>query len=552
MPDYFLSDTIENDGWEAQHCAPFENVKLDAIPSTNSQDEEGPKSKVGTQDGEDSQGKENLQFVTYTSGKTASYVNSEFQRRLALNSDYIQSLKGTRRGIEAILGMFGYSYDTTEGNGGVGTFTIEEQVRLVKNYLDYDEGCRLRAYYENVYEVPDIPHYMDGFPVALVKYEDKDGEKEYLIPWMGKNTKDFYFQSKGGWGKVSGKQINLQSLTTATTIESNGVIPIYGETQPYMKFANTIDDMLMISNKELYENMICYVADIFNIEREYTKADGEDIKEYSHYFSLKNTSLSTRCGFVSNEIYNCYGWKNVSPEEIMNCNTEDGKRVVYLQSLRAEYKGNNPHVGFGHYDDGESYIEKYANLFKEPFENGSFEHIKGSDDYNIVANGKYGFDLLTIIKDNNKCAFFLDYGNNSEYELKPYGAEDKIDNWNSSSASSLNFPDNEGVTIQNNLADESQANGIMNVKTLIINFNIGGNEHFKKYIQDVVLKYLEEMLPSTAILEYRFDKEKAFESEELPYRSGSFDFIRTAHAAVTKGDDSVTIWREYPKPISEM
>lgn len=513
MPDYFLSDKVENDGWEAKCITPEE---------------------------------------TSPTKELYGKVNSEFLRRLSLSSNYIQSLKGTRRGVEAILGMFGYSYDT-EGNGGVGTFTIEEQVRLVNNYLDYDEGCRLRAYYENVYEVPDIPHYMDGFPVALVKYEDNNGEeKEYLIPWMGKNTKDFYFQSKGGWGKVSEKQINLQSLTTATTIESNGVIPIYGETQPYMKFANTIDDMLMISNKELYENMICYVADIFNIEKEYTKADGEDIKEYSHYFSLKNTSLSTRCGFVSNEIYNCYGWKNVSPDEIMNCNTEDGKRVVYLESLRAEYKGNNPHVGFGHYDDGESYIEKYANLFKEPFENGSFEHIKGSDDYNKIANGEYGFDLLTIIKDNNKCAFFLDYGNNSEYELKSYGVVDKIDNWNSSFASSLKFPDNEGVTIENNLADESQANGIMNVKTLIINFNIGGNKHFKKYIQDVVLKYLEEMIPSTAILEYRFDNEKAFESEELPYRSGSFDFIRTAHAAVTKGDDSVTIWREYPKPISEM
>jgi hypothetical protein len=316
-----------------------------------------------------------------------------------------------------------------------------------------------------------------------------------------------------------------------------------------MKFADTIDDMLMINNKELYENMICYVADISDIEREYTPGEGEDCSEFSHYFSLKNVALSTRCGFVSNDIYNCYGWKNVSPEEIMNCNTEDGKRVVYLESLRAEYKGNNPHVGFGHYDDGESYIEKYANLFKEPFENGSFEHIKGSDDYNKIANGEYGFDLLTIIKDNNKCAFFLDYGNNSEYELKSYGAEDKIDNWNSMVASGVTFPDTPSeVTI----ADESQANGIMNVKTLIINFNIGGNIHFKKYIQDVVLKYLEEMIPSTAILEYRFDNNKAFESEELPYRSGSFDFIRTAHAAVTRDDDSVTIWREYPTPISEM
>jgi hypothetical protein len=68
VPDYFLSDIVENDGWEAK------NISLD------------------------------------------SEVNSIFLRRLALSSNYIQSMKGTRKGIEAILGMFGYyPYDGKKG-----------------------------------------------------------------------------------------------------------------------------------------------------------------------------------------------------------------------------------------------------------------------------------------------------------------------------------------------------------------------------------------------------------------------------------------------------
>ena len=35
-------------------------------------------------------------------------------------------------------------------------------------------------------------------------------------------------------------------------------------------------------------------------------------------------------------------------------------------------------------------------------------------------------------------------------------------------------------------------------------FNIKDDEH-KKYIQDVVLKYLEPMIPSTSIVEYKFN-----------------------------------------------
>ena len=68
------------------------------------------------------------------------------------------------------------------------------------------------------------------------------------------------------------------------------------------------------------------------------------------------------------------------------------------------------------------------------------------------------------------------------------------------------------------------------------------------------MKYLEQMIPSTAILEYRFDNKSAFETGSGNLSSGTFSFIRTAHAAIVNnsGDSTITVWREYPTPINEM
>jgi hypothetical protein len=523
MPDYFLSDAVEQDGWEGKNIQPYssENNSIDY-----------------------------------------NNINSVFFRRLALSSNYIQSLKGTRRGIEAILGMFGYEYD--DGNKKVGSYTIDEHVMPFFSGLSYYESYRLRNYYNNVSESDLVVHFMDGFPVALIPYriEDENGKtkiEDYLVPWHVKNTSDMYFQSKGGWGKISEKNINLpKNLTTATTIKSDGEVKIYNETQPYMKYANTIDEMLMIPNSELYENIICYVADISNIKNEYVAMTGDETEDYSHYFSLKSLALSTRCGFVSNNIYNCYGWKNVPTSEIMECNTNDGKRVVYLESLISEYKGNNPHIGYGKYDDGESYIENFTNIFGELFKRGAFDYVESENakDYEILANG-YGFKTNGAIIDNKKCAFFLDYKDelyrdeNNLPKLVGYnGVEDVIDDWNSKNAidSGINFPDTPDNI--NGVADETQANGIMNLKNIIINFNVGKNEFLKEYIQTVVFKYLEIMIPSTAILEYRFDNETVYEVNEMNFNSGSFNVVRTAHAYVD--NENITVWKEYPTPINEM
>ena len=523
VPDYFLSDKIDNSGWIAQHTCPFDSIDLNEIKINN--------------------------IVLYTSGKTNDYVNTTFQRRLALSSKYIQTMKGTRKGIESILGMFGYTYaDENSTSATVGTYHIEEYTRTVSEGLSYSEATYLRSFNDTLYESDTVPHDMYGYPVALVKYKDEDlTEKEYLIPWFDKKTDyvyPFYFQCKGGWGKISSKEIKSSLAPTTTRINSSDMsIPIYGETQPYIKYANNIDEMLNIAAPDLYKYMVCYVLDISDIEQHYKDENGfkPNIEDCSHYFTLYSVALSTRCGYVKTNVFDCYGWKNISLSEIYNCETDDARRVLYLESLTSEFNGNNPHIGNGHYDDGEEYLEKFTNLFGDLFKNGAFEYIKEANkkEYEILANG-FGFKLdneATI--DNKKCAFFKDYTSNST--LTSLNEED-FNVWNSSKYTNISFPDT--LKTIENIANESQANGIINVKNLTINFNVGDNQYLKKYLQTVVFKYLEEMIPSTAILEYRFNGEPVYckGHDNISFDNDSFTHIRTAHAYINNSDGDDIIW----------
>ena len=176
---------------------------------------------------------------------------------------------------------------------------------------------------------------------------------------------------------------------------------------------------------------------------------------------------------------------------------------------------------------------------------GLYDQWKEEEPSGYESAATFGFTVCEVL-DNKKCSYFHDYESS---EVWTGSGETLCSGWNSTVASGVTFPDTpSGVTI----ADESQANGIINIKKLVINFGVGNNIHLKNYIQNVVLKYLEQMIPSTAILEYRFNNESAFDTNGSNLSSGSFSFIRTAHAAITKDDPTITVWRQYPTPINEM
>lgn len=549
VPDYFISDRVSEDGWTAKNVSPSsdDSIKTDTISGTTN-------------------GKT---WVFEKSGKTGSDVNVDFLRKLALSSDYIQSMKGTRRGIETLLGMFGYqdatnknnscTYDDLNDNSHTtlpGTYDLTEYIAVAKEFPMYEEMSRLRALGEYV-NYDENSNFMDGYPVVPVRpagLETDDKSKYYLIPWFDAKTTykfPFYFQGKGGWGKRNSKEINL-SITSIKELPEVGEMKIFGETEPYIRYASDIDGLLAIPNTDVTENMICYVTDITSIYESYSAdASDNDKTDFSHYFILKNTALSAFVGFVSNDIYNCYGWRNIYSSEFDGTAdlTEDGARVLHQESIVSEYEGNNPHAGNGEYDLGNDYLSNYNSLFGKAVATGDYDFLKNGDDEDnadYVSLLSAGFKTDTIV-DNKKCHFYQDSLSEKSGLKAISGEESKLDD---AFFQKLNKSSEEAQITAIN--DECFANSIINIKNLRINFGTGENQYLRQYIRNVVLKYLEEMIPSTTILSYSFDGEKPTMMVASAFDKIGESKTITADMVMRENDDKNAVyWTESNKVLNK-
>ena len=545
VPDYFLTDKLEISGWEPINIAPFvSGASVSQFSSANNNEDSS--TNVGTL------------------SKTPAEVNSEFMRRLYLNTDYIMSMKGTRRGIQAILGMFGYN-EVDGVASTAGDYNIKEYIAVANEFPNQvDTTSFMREIGEDEGEVEAYDEYgaeYSKFPVAIVSNGDE--EDNYLIPWF-KNGKgyfgDLYFQQKGGWGRIKNKLINL-SITSATSITEAPEFNLFSETEPYLRFVNNLDELVSLPTNLIHENTVCYVTDISKIYDLYVEPSaphsgitpGEmsattsshtqsdrgsttpinhdyqlepEYEDYSHYFVLVNENLSAYLGFVDNERYYCYGWRNIRLSEFEGTQptTVDGLRVLYLESIVHNDKGNNPHTGWGNYDEGLSYIEAFNTLFGSRLEEGVYDWLKNGNAqqralYNEISS--YGFNVTNMIENNKKCFYFEDgdseiitraatqaqssivnesqvwWASNS-YRLFPIGDED---DYSSDDVYYNTFVNPEGGSKR----DEAAANSIINVKNLTINFGTAGNKHLEQYIKNIVIPYLIEMIPSTTILRYTFN-----------------------------------------------
>lgn len=493
IPDYFLTDSAENDGWDAQNVSPSNDpfLRTDVLYGGSA-----------------------------CSGYTASDSNISFMRRLALNSDYIQSMKGTRRGLETILGLFGFSSGT-----GVGTYDIKEYVAVATEFPLKSQMTWMLSYYDDHYYGDD---FLDGWPVTEVNPgKDEEIDDTYLIPWYDKDVtynSGLYFQGKGGWESRNEKKIDLP-ITSERMVYPTGDLNIYGETLQYMKYAEDIFELTGLTTTNLKDGTLCYVEDISDIYREYN-ANAEDSEylrglgensgsAFSHYFILKNSILSPHVGFVDNEYYSCYGWRNVFVSEFDGTDdiTCDGMKVLYLESIKTTFDGNNPHTGYGDYDEGDEYLQYFRQIFKNEIEYNKFSMIS-DDDSMMEEIKKLGFGKCNLVEDDTKCHIFVDTTSDSvrtllgRYDggfingLKPTGS--KIDTdyvENEPFYDNLTIPEAE----IDKKYDECAAFSVINVKNITLNFNVGGNGYLKDYIENVVIRYVEQMMPSTAIFKYKFD-----------------------------------------------
>lgn len=520
IPDYFLSDKVDNEGWDLPNMAPIDNLEVYT---------------------------DVLYPDSMSIGYNSSDYNIEFERRLLLNSKFIKSLRGTRYGIETALNLLGLKNGAKEVDQSINTgatagyYELHEHIAVATEFpslIDVNLAIENSDDYDETYS-----QYFD-YPIAIVNRGETPAAN-FIVPWYdahNKYTNYMYFQMNGGWGHVPSKKINLE-ITSISSITETPITSIYDETIQYLKYATTIDELTGYTQSNIKQNMVCYVENIAGIYGNY-KADQTDsdiIDEtsgecFSHYFILKNTALSPFIGFVtpdeSDGKYNCYGWRNVFKHEFDGTSglTCDGTCVLYLESIQSDTAGNNPHVGFGEYDDGLEYLTYFNQIFKNKLENNEFSLVSSdagsSLPISIDTIKSIGFNVdYDLIVDDTKCHYFINTESTGIEIIDPsiLGEDtpddeptdgetlvivgDDVDddmeltNWDSVYDNFVNPIEGGDST------DEMAALSVINVKNTNINFITNNNKYYREYIQYIVMPLLEQMIPSTTIFSYTFDGE---------------------------------------------
>ena len=355
----------------------------------------------------------------------------EFMRRLLLSSNRIFASKGTCHSIAMMMAMFGLGNDIYS----LQEFYWKTQGKSYDDNIGTIEGLNQRKK-NNVYIDEDNP--FDGL---MLKDIMLNGD-HVIVPYYTQDKRyngDVYFQSKGGWGKYdndSGRDMTMEPDNKYS----------YSETISYLSIVHSVADLFTINPNEVENGSIYYVANLsdYSLFKELNAGD-----KISHFFYVINEY----------EISLPQGWGNVpmdSNTEIIVNGTDVVKYAKYLDGIISTTFGNNPHVGYGRYDDGSEFIEYMEQPFKYMIDNDYFTE----EDMVIAENVKYELSEERVVT------------------TQPMG-DSKI--------------------INNATAQKEDTSWFINDKYIIFE-NLVDNNTYKEYFRENILPYIMQVIPSTTIL----------------------------------------------------
>ena len=405
-----------------------------------------------------------------------------------------------------------------------------------------------------------------GLMVSYDGDEANSGGTRTLYPNFNKGEQydgNPYFQMNGGWlsKKVVGSNgtYNFQFDVDNNIVTGNN--DVYKETVRNIRRFNTLQDMLSVPSNELYNGQVVYVT---NVDKNAFVIDGkvydlqtdsygsyiELVKEngivkagddlfFDEYVTVYNRNGEEQSYFIDDmpnghvikayvlftDRENCNGDSFVCYDEIQKVSTfkpicresndvysnyfvindisnsnklsrdntsEDtsgwirltntaecgGNKISVgkINTIINDNKGNNPHNGNMIYDNGEEYHNYYRQLFKYAYENDLFdERCYENFDQSATTISKIGFNIYSGFND------------------------DLIDR---KIVSGLTSADTKSTI----------TNQTLNTKLIQIRFKLHYDTFSNKgqcelkYLDDIVINYLTQMIPSTAILQIKYDK----------------------------------------------
>lgn len=415
--DYVLTDALELAGWEVKNLF----SKDDGLPCE-------------------------VLYSGESNGYTISEANNEFLRRLKLNSSYIFSQKGTKRGIKTLLSIFGLEEGTH--------YEITDRIYEVSKELEKDDIKKYNTKKTNF----DITYQSEYGDLSGIPVKEIDGE---IVPWFDSyKTYDepMYFEMAGGWeGRdlISVKDINNNDVDLVASPSEF----YYKETQKYVKYVNDIEELLSLPNSFIKNGDFVYVFNINN--------SGLDLETCSHYFYIKNVYYSDMIDYNWNSslVTEPEGWYPLTVSELtLNTTSKLGEELLLYLSYQENTIGNNPHFGNKKYDGGESWRERFNSIFKPSIEKlGAFVGVDDVVEEDVAELG-FGLQIKTVTT----------------------GKTVIVDDSN-------NFKSDESLS-------SLDAAKRLNSKQFEVTFS----SQLKEFVENYVLFYMTQIVPSTTILKITY------------------------------------------------
>lgn len=561
IPNALLSDKLELNGWDVFSTIPTRPKEIEESEETEEETDAevfiSASNDIITNEFLDENG---LWWYPTKNNEQVSFadVDIDWMRRLFLSSKRIFSTKGTIQSIDMVMGMFGYGnigrdkcYEIREeyyivkprnydedfiytNNKKDDFLTIEEFNQLPQNderrnlYHKETFGDMIVYLNNSKYMEKDENDDASGIPITsfvIERYGQEEPTQNYIIPFYTQKKwydGDLYFQQKGGW------------FYTKTENEKELNAFGWNETIPYLHVVSQVEDLLNINPRSLSVGDIYYATSVndyytntetglplsnfFVIENEYSP------EEFSSWTNIDIT------GNLYEDIE--FDEENATEEEIEENEREKeenkkyrgyAEKARYLADIIPDTVGNNPHIGFGVYDNGKDFFDYMKQPFKFSFENAKF-------DYELEKPAKeVKFDITgPIIAGNNETVYYVNniqITDDENNEIQPYEKTITEEEYNNLDfADKLNYIKSDKVIIYANgynvsfgNADDGRQNLVykeyildnivelkkeryfLNSKVLYFT-NLIKNNLYIKYFKDVIVKYLMQVIPSTTIL----------------------------------------------------
>lgn len=258
----------------------------------------------------------------------------------------------------------------------------------------------------------------------------------------------------------------------------------------------------------------------------------------TNYFIIDEPYYSNRIANVNNtDDSDNNGWRALK---------ETDPEYIRINTIKNYYEGNNPHNGNMDYDSGHEYFTYYKRLFKYPIDENLFDErcyesffvdlddeIQNIGFSHLIEDNEEIRQYTPFISADTKVHYFGNYykkgekNDDGKYDcttVKFYGEDrEKIENLGKMykylndeiSVSGYILSDGDSILGKPYPYDgmakaDEVTNQIMNNKRFTIKFNLHKKWYSEqgqcelKYLDDIVMNYLTQMIPSTAIVDIQY------------------------------------------------